>query len=84
MQTTAVSVPITVTTPDGTTVATINIRPSIETSHHLCGRITAVTQVPAHRQKLFHAGQELERDARTLEEHGVLGESQLQLVKMWD
>ena len=68
-------------TTDGVAVATIDIQPSTETVHHACARISAQTHVPIHRQQLFNAGRELRRDGRTLAEHGVHGQAQLELVK---
>ena len=75
-----ISVPISITTPDGAAVATISAQPTVDTVYHICARISEATQIPMQRQQLLFAGRELQRDARTLAEHGVVGEGTLHLV----
>ena len=61
-------------------MATISVQPTVDTVYHICARISEATQIPVQRQQLLFAGRELQRDGRTLAEHGVVGESTLHLV----
>ena len=77
----AIGVPICITTPDGEAVATVSVWPSVDTVYQVCVQVNAATQIPVKRQQLLFAGRELPFDARTLEDHGVVGKSTLQLVR---
>ena len=62
---------ISITTPDAAAVTTISAQPTVDTVYHICARISEATQIPVQRQQLLFAGRELQRDGRTLAEHGA-------------
>ena len=61
-------------------MATLSVQLNMDTIHQLCTRIYETTKTPVQRQQLLLAGRELQRDGRTLAEHGVAAESTLHLV----
>ena len=61
-------------------MATLSVQLNMDTVHQLCTRIYETTKTPVQRQQLLLAGRELQRDGRTLAEHGVAAESTLHLV----
>ena len=79
-QTPAASSQIFITTLDGDSMTAISVCLTVDTVHHICNRVSEATQIPVQRQKILFAGRELQRDGRTLSEHGVVAESTLHLV----
>ena len=79
-QTPDISVTICITTSDGVNVTKVSIEPTVDTVQQLYSRIGEIIQIPVRELLLRFAGQELKRDGRTLEKHGVMGESKLHLV----
>ena len=73
---------ISIAMPNGAVLTTISAQITVDTVHQVCVRISEATRIPVQRQQLFFAGRQLQHDKRTLSEHGVTGESTLQLVKV--
>ena len=63
-------------------MCTLNVQLIVDTIQMVCARISEATHIPVEQQQLFFNGQELQHDARPLVEHGVIGNSEVHLVKL--